>query len=165
MRQVFDIALVERDVGAIVAEALHMPVEGALGDVKLLGGHVDAMHEAVGADELAHQVDVASGTAAQVDDGGAGEGLGDGKAATVEAIKNIGVHVLEPLKDARRGLAGGAAGVGLEIGALGQHLAVVVLHPVMHVVGVHRWAFHGVVDRAPQLGGFSRRMQADPAVS
>ena len=56
----------------------------ALGERKLIGVHVNAYNLALGADELARQVDVATGAAAQVEHGAAFERRRERASATIE---------------------------------------------------------------------------------
>mmetsp|Transcript_28047 Transcript_28047/g.81068 ORF Transcript_28047/g.81068 Transcript_28047/m.81068 type:complete len:285 (-) Transcript_28047:129-983(-) len=104
-----------------------------LGHGKLLGRHIDANHPALGPHQLAGNVHVASGTAAQIQHGRALEQVGNAKTAPVILGHNIRVDAIDGILDVGGHRRGRAAGVCLEIVGGRQRLAVVVRDGVLNL--------------------------------
>jgi len=84
--EVFNVAAVKCRIGLSVTKARRVPWRGCGGSCQLLGGHVDAMDVAVGANQLGQHIHVATGAAAEVEHGGACQCMRDGKPAAIEAV-------------------------------------------------------------------------------
>jgi hypothetical protein len=141
--EVFQDALDEPDIGAGVAEALGVGLPEALPHLELLGGHVEADHGALLADELARDEDIPAGPAAEIEDGPPLELIRDRGPAAVGALDHLGVELLHQRADVQRDGIDGAACGCLQVRRGLQRPSVVLPHLLMGrravgEVGLHR---------------------------
>ena len=109
----------------------------ALGNRQLLAGHVHPHHLAPGSHQLGEQVGVPARAAAQIENLATLQQGRTDQAAAVVAVGDLGMDAPQQgFQPGGQGL-GITAGVGLEVGAAAQLLAVIGLHGG---VGGHGWA-------------------------
>mmetsp|Transcript_19724 Transcript_19724/g.54859 ORF Transcript_19724/g.54859 Transcript_19724/m.54859 type:complete len:349 (-) Transcript_19724:167-1213(-) len=123
--ELLEISLLELDVGE--SELLGVVILVLARHIELFICHVDADDLALGSDQLRGDVDVAAGTAAQIEHVGAFQVvLWQAETAAVVLRDDLVVDLADGIADVLWWCSGGAAGVGLEVVGSLEFLAVVL---------------------------------------
>jgi len=123
--------VLELDVGLGIAERLGVVVLMAPRHLQLRRRHINTHHLAMLPNQRRQRIDIAARTAAEVEDARAFQRLRRNQPAAVIAgqhlVMDLGQHRLHMV----RYIVRRAAGIGLEVAAALQHLAVISLHVFM----------------------------------